>query len=164
MGICVNMEEYKSYFWIFILISELCIVTPTSEKIQCVKNIKVFAAFPFSDYSKRNFYYECDEEKEAVLKSCKNGEIYFPELEACDVSEDGKVTNHNNRFKRDTTNLAEKQNQKIMQQRLGRNVRLGALYYGQTDDVNIDEHLWDIDSLNGTFKTSTPYKHGWARI
>jgi len=159
------MEDYKSCLWVFILICALNIVPSTSEiKIKCPTKIKVFAAYPFSDYSKRNFYYECDEEKEAVLKSCKNGEIYFPELEACDVSEDVKVMNDVNRFKRDTANQAGKQKQKVKQKRLGRNVRLGALYYGQTDDVHVDEHLWDIDSLNGTFKTSTPYKHGWARI
>jgi len=159
------MEEYKSQLWIFILMFSLFILPSTSEeKIKCPSNIKVFGAYPFSDYSKRNFYFECDEEKTAVLKSCKNGEIYFPELEACDVSEESIVTNYNNRFKRDTANQARKQNQKITQKSLGRNVRLGALYYGQTDDVHVDEHLWDRNSLSDTFKKTSKKSRGRALV
>merc|ERR1712203_674604 len=116
--------------------SNVCITYPPinfRKKNKMSKQHQIFWCISLPDYSKRKFYYECDEEKTAVLKSCKNGEIYFPELEACDVSEDVKVTNNNNRFKRDTANQAGKQKQKIEQRRLGRNVRLGALYYGQTD-------------------------------
>ena len=164
------MKFCNNQILLFIPVSMFCIALSSPEKIRCPRNIKVFAAFPFNELSKRHYYYECDENKEAILKSCNNGEIYNPELEACDVSDDLDTTNENRRVKRQTDNQGSQngnkgsKKSKIKQKRLGRNVRLGALYYGQTDDVHVDEHLWDRQRLNDTYKTTTKYKRGWAKV
>ena len=175
------MKCFLNIIKFFLLIFLWVIVPSSTTKIKCPRNIKTFAAFPLNEHNKRKFYYDCDGQEEAILKSCKNAEVYRPELEECGIFEDQWMTNndhkhhslkrHNHKHGHNRRNRHKRQasqqppiKPKIIQKRLGRNVRLGALYYGQNDFVNVNENIWDLQSLNDTYKTSTKFKRGWATI
>lgn len=146
----INTIRLITTLWLFYLVSS------TPVKINCPKNIKVFAAFPLNEQNNRKYYYECSQHNEAILKSCKNGDIYHPEVEACGKSDiHHSSIDYSPRVKRQADlNPAIQENTKaiVNQKTIGRNVRLGALYYGTNDEVHVNENLWDDTSLNDTWK------------
>ena len=135
-----------------------------AKDIPCPKNTSRFRAFPFESVEKRSFYYEClKNDNVAALKTCKRGQTYNSEYGECVV--DDKISD-NEDFSRAKRNVDEGPNQArtnnansialVNQPSLGRTIRLGALYYGSTDRVAVEENLWNEETLKNAYVANAP--------
>ena len=104
--------------------------------------LRVFGAFPFEVKELRGFYYNCTDREYAKLEECQEGFIYDSSTESC-VDDSGIVSRTTGRRTARSGEVTQRNDEKV----LGRNIQLGALYYGQTDTINPQFNFWSEETL-----------------
>ena len=157
----------------FFVILAICVVPSIASNPQpCPRNIKRYRAFPYSNPESRDFFYLCQSGKPPKLTKCKAGETYESGSETCQSKESDHMNyEKGSRVKRQFIGDGDMELSgdgdaaqwngdgdavQINQPTLGRNVRLGALYYGATDQIRIEQHLWNETTLKKSYKSNSP--------